>query len=68
MPSVRMSAVRTLAPGKTLTVQVRFRPTTSEGLRRSTLSILSNAPTASTGLIGQGIREFLAPRFPRGIF
>ncbi len=64
---VRIPALRALAPGKMLTVLVRFRPT-EEGLRRSTLSILSNAPTVSTELIGQGTRDIVAPRFPRGIF
>jgi hypothetical protein len=58
---------RPLAPGASLLVQTRFRPTT-QGTRRSPLSIRSNAPTVSTLLTGEGIREILAPRFPRGAF
>lgn len=58
---------RPLAPGASLLVQTRFRPTT-QGTRRSVLSIRSNAPTVSTLLTGEGIRENLAPRFPRGIY
>jgi hypothetical protein len=64
---VRIPAVRALDPGKTLIVQVRFRPT-AEGPRRSTLSIKSNAPDVSTGLSGEGIRTTVTPRFPRGIY
>lgn len=64
---VRIPGGRSLEPGKTLTVQVRFRPT-AIGRRRSTLSIRSNAPVVSTGLVGVGIRPPSAPRFPRGPF